>query len=161
MSKTVFFLKSGIYTLALTSMLFVINHSIYYPFNCYLWWCDLMSNNTQTGRVKIVKVHSTHATYSPSRYADIPKEWEPPAPQPFKVQSDLQWYLMDPDAYDQFLIGIGTGVALQVWQNALPEPVMLQERPVRTCFYSFATISYIFSLFHTSLSLSDCWQEKR
>ncbi|VVD05701.1 unnamed protein product [Leptidea sinapis] len=63
------------------------------------------------------------------KYAEIPKEWEPPAPQPFKVQSDLQWYLMDPDAYDQFLVGIGTGVALQVWQNALPEPVMLQERP--------------------------------
>lgn len=65
------------------------------------------------------------------RYSEIPKEWEPPAPQPFKVQSDLQWYLMDPDAYDQFLVGIGTGVALQVWQNALPEPVLLQERPVR------------------------------
>lgn len=39
---------------------------------------------------------------------------------------------MDPDAYDQFLIGIGTGVALQVFQNALPEPVVLQERPVST-----------------------------
>lgn len=65
-----------------------------------------------------------------SRYSDIPKEWEPPAPQPFKVQSDLQWYLMDADAYDQFLIGIGTGVALQVWQNTLPEPMLLQERPV-------------------------------
>lgn len=39
---------------------------------------------------------------------------------------------MDPDAYDQFLIGIGTGTALQVFQNALPEPVVLQERPVST-----------------------------
>ncbi|KOB71696.1 Eukaryotic translation initiation factor 3 subunit B [Operophtera brumata] len=58
-----------------------------------------------------------------NKYSDIPKEWEPPSPLPFKVQSDLQWYLMDPDAYDQFLIGIGTGVALQVFQNALPEPV--------------------------------------
>lgn len=65
-----------------------------------------------------------------NRYSDIPKEWEPPAPQPFKVASDLQWYLMDPDAYDQFLVGIGTGTALQVWQNALPEPALLQERPV-------------------------------
>ncbi|XP_045448448.1 eukaryotic translation initiation factor 3 subunit B [Melitaea cinxia] len=70
------------------------------------------------------------------KYADIPKEWEPPAPQPFKVQSDLQWYLMDPDAYDQFLVGIGTGVALQVWQNTLPEPVILQERPNWTETYA-------------------------
>lgn len=69
-------------------------------------------------------------TWNTFRYSDIPKEWEPPAPQPFKVQSDLQWYLMDPDAYDQFLVGIGTGVALQVWQNTLPEPITLQERPV-------------------------------
>ncbi|CAB3224414.1 unnamed protein product [Arctia plantaginis] len=70
------------------------------------------------------------------KYSDIPKEWEPPAPQPFKVQSDLQWYLMDPDAYDQFLIGIGTGVALQVWQNTLPEPMLLQERPNWTETYA-------------------------
>ncbi|CAH0723203.1 unnamed protein product, partial [Brenthis ino] len=70
------------------------------------------------------------------KYSDIPKEWEPPAPQPFKVQSDLQWYLMDPDAYDQFLVGIGTGVALQVWQNTLPEPVLLQERPNWTETYA-------------------------
>ncbi|XP_046959544.1 eukaryotic translation initiation factor 3 subunit B [Vanessa cardui] len=70
------------------------------------------------------------------KYSDIPKEWEPPAPQPFKVQSDLQWYLMDPDAYDQFLVGIGTGVALQVWQNTLPEPVVLQERPNWTETYA-------------------------
>ncbi|XP_026498953.1 eukaryotic translation initiation factor 3 subunit B [Vanessa tameamea] len=70
------------------------------------------------------------------KYSDIPKEWEPPAPQPFKVQSDLQWYLMDPDAYDQFLVGIGTGVALQVWQNTLPEPIVLQERPNWTETYA-------------------------
>ncbi|CAG9093895.1 unnamed protein product [Plutella xylostella] len=41
------------------------------------------------------------------KYADIPKEWEPPAPQPFKV-----------------------------WQNALPEPVCLQERPNWTETYA-------------------------
>lgn len=70
------------------------------------------------------------------KYSEIPKEWEPPSPQPFKVQSDLQWYLMDPDCYDQFLVGIGTGVALQVWQNALPEPVLLQERPNWTETYA-------------------------
>ncbi|CAH2036962.1 unnamed protein product, partial [Iphiclides podalirius] len=70
------------------------------------------------------------------KYSEIPKEWEPPTPQPFKVQSDLQWYLMDPDAYDQYLVGIGTGVALQVWQNALPEPVLLQERPNWTETYA-------------------------
>ncbi|KAM3959211.1 eukaryotic translation initiation factor 3 subunit b [Aphomia sociella] len=70
------------------------------------------------------------------KYSDIPKEWDPPSPQPFKVQSDLQWYLMDPDCYDQFLVGIGTGVALQVWQNALPEPVLLQERPNWTETYA-------------------------
>lgn len=70
------------------------------------------------------------------KYSDIPKEWEPPAPQPFKVQSDLQWYLMDPDAYDQFLVGIGTGIALQVWQNTLPEPVLQQERPNWTETYA-------------------------
>lgn len=72
--------------------------------------------------------------YVLDRYAEIPAEWEPPSPQPFKVLSDLQWYLMEPDTYDQFLVGVGTGTALQVWQNALPEPVVIQERPVSISF---------------------------
>lgn len=85
----------------------------------------------------------SYLTKTTFRYSEIPKEWEPPAPQPFKVQSDLQWYLMDPDAYDQFLVGIGTGVALQVWQNALPEPVLMQERPVRFKDNSLLSFSMI------------------
>jgi translation initiation factor 3 subunit B len=63
------------------------------------------------------------------RYSSIPKEFEPPAPQPYNSQSDLQYYLMEPDAFDQYCIGIGTGVSLQIWQNSLPEPTLLQDRP--------------------------------
>lgn len=64
------------------------------------------------------------------KFEEIPDEWEPPKPQEFKAAADLHYYLLEPDAYDQFcvLCGNGPSVTVQVWQNSAPEPTLLEER---------------------------------
>ncbi|KAG8268569.1 translation initiation factor eIF-3b like protein [Homalodisca vitripennis] len=62
------------------------------------------------------------------KYEEIPDEWEPPQPQPYKEQSDLYSFLMDPDAYDQFSVMCNRGSSVQIMQNTAPEPTKLQER---------------------------------
>ncbi|XP_015172077.1 PREDICTED: eukaryotic translation initiation factor 3 subunit B [Polistes dominula] len=65
------------------------------------------------------------------KFEEIPTDWEPPKPQPFKAASDLHYYLLEPDAYDQFcvLYGNGPAVSVQIWQNSAPEPTLLEDRP--------------------------------
>nr|XP_003702862.1 PREDICTED: eukaryotic translation initiation factor 3 subunit B [Megachile rotundata]XP_012139853.1 PREDICTED: eukaryotic translation initiation factor 3 subunit B [Megachile rotundata]XP_012139854.1 PREDICTED: eukaryotic translation initiation factor 3 subunit B [Megachile rotundata] len=64
------------------------------------------------------------------KFEEIPDEWEPPKPQEFKAAADLHYYLLEPDAYDQYcvLCGNGPSVTVQVWQNSAPEPSLLEER---------------------------------
>lgn len=66
------------------------------------------------------------------KFEEIPDEWEPPKPQEFKAAADLHYYLLEPDAYDQYcvLCGNGSSVTVQVWQNSAPEPSLLEERAV-------------------------------
>lgn len=63
------------------------------------------------------------------KYDDIPDEWEPPKPQEHKTQ-DLPYYLLEPDAYDQFVVACGNGSMVQVWQNSQPDPTLVEERAV-------------------------------
>lgn len=65
------------------------------------------------------------------RYEDVPDEWEPPKPQPYMEQGNLHYYTLDPDAYDQYYIVTDGGNNVQIWQNAAPDPTMLEERAVR------------------------------
>jgi len=65
------------------------------------------------------------------RYTNIPDEWTLPEPQEYKDQGNLHSYLLDPDAYDQYYVMSGGGNLVQIWQNCAPEPVVVEERPVR------------------------------
>lgn len=71
------------------------------------------------------------------KFEEIPDEWEPPKPQPFKASTDLHYYLLEPDAYDQFCVLYGNGptVTVQVWQNSAPEPTLLEDRSVSSCTF--------------------------
>jgi len=64
------------------------------------------------------------------RYEDVPNEWEPPEPQPYVEQGNLHYYMLDPDAYDQYCIVTGGGSNVQIWQNSAPDPTKLEERAV-------------------------------
>lgn len=67
------------------------------------------------------------------RYEHIPEKWEPPTPQPYKVQTDLYNYLIEPDGYDQYCVAAETApnaIQVQFWQNTLPEPMELETRDV-------------------------------
>jgi translation initiation factor 3 subunit B len=62
------------------------------------------------------------------KYEDVPNEWEPPEPQPYVEQGNLHYYMLDPDAYDQYCIVTGGGSNVQIWQNSAPDPTKLEER---------------------------------
>ncbi|XP_035787167.1 eukaryotic translation initiation factor 3 subunit B [Anopheles albimanus] len=65
------------------------------------------------------------------KYSDIPKEWSPPEPQPYKVQNDLYNFLVEPDAQDHFCVVSETtpgSVQVQFCQNTQPEPTELLKR---------------------------------
>nr|CAG4651621.1 EOG090X01UY [Triops cancriformis] len=63
------------------------------------------------------------------KYESIPNEWEPPEPQPFKAQGCLQYYLLEPDACDQFSVVYEGGEKVAVYLNTQPELSVLEERP--------------------------------
>jgi translation initiation factor 3 subunit B len=66
------------------------------------------------------------------KYKNIPKDWEPPKPQPYKAANNLHYYLLEADCYDQFsvLSGNASNVLVQIWLNSAPDPVSLEERNV-------------------------------
>jgi translation initiation factor 3 subunit B len=86
------------------------------------------------------------------KYENIPKEWEPPAPQPYKAQNDLYNYLVEPDAYDQFAVVAETApnsVQVQFWQNAAPEPVeMLTRDKFTDTFVKWSPLGTYIVTFH-------------
>ncbi|KAK0169860.1 hypothetical protein PV328_010495 [Microctonus aethiopoides] len=85
-----------------------------------------------TNNYKIDKQHTFKVNLFTDfkKYEDIPKTWEPPNPQSYKTANDLHYYLLEPDAYDQFCVlhGNGAAVSVQIWLNSAPEPVVLEER---------------------------------
>lgn len=89
---------------------------------------------TSANNYKIDKQHTFKVNLFTDfkKFEEIPDDWEPPTPQPFKASGDLHYYLLEPDAYDQFctLCGNGASVAVQIWQNSAPEPTLLEERAV-------------------------------
>lgn len=91
----------------------------------------------QANNYKIDKVHTFKVNLFTDfkKFENIPEEWEPPQPQPFKPSTDLHSYLLDPDAYDQFCIVVGGNAGapnVQIWQNCQPEPVCVEDRGVST-----------------------------
>ena len=80
------------------------------------------------------------------KYNEILDKWENPTPQPFKEQGCLQYYLLDPDACDQFSIVYEQGDKVAVNLNTQPEPTLLEERPVST-FYAYLNTSILLIIF--------------
>lgn len=65
------------------------------------------------------------------KYENIPVEWTPPTPQPYKPTVDLYSFLTEPDAYDQYCVVIDNGASpsqVQFWQNSLPDPTELHRK---------------------------------
>ncbi|PSN32301.1 Eukaryotic translation initiation factor 3 subunit B [Blattella germanica] len=62
------------------------------------------------------------------KYEEVPDKWEPPEPQPYVEQGNLHYYMLDPDAYDQYCIVANGGNNVQIWQNSTPDPTKLEER---------------------------------
>lgn len=67
----------------------------------------------------------------PFRYTKVPDNWEAPTPQPYGEKPNLLDYLLEPDAYDQYLI-FDTEWHVQIWLNSSPHPTLLEDRDVRT-----------------------------
>lgn len=69
------------------------------------------------------------------KYENIPENWVTPQPQPYKDPGNLWYYLLEPDAFDQYLIlklGIQKGGMaandISVMLNSSPEPQELLSR---------------------------------
>jgi translation initiation factor 3 subunit B len=65
------------------------------------------------------------------KYENIPIEWTPPLPQPYKPTVDLYNFLTELDAYDQFCVVVDNGALpsqVQFWENSLPDPTELHRK---------------------------------
>lgn len=68
------------------------------------------------------------------RYNDIPDKWEAPTLQPFPERPNLQYFLMEPDSFDQYYV-YNTNSHIEVWLNSNPQPTKLVEREVSVIRY--------------------------
>lgn len=65
------------------------------------------------------------------KYENIPVEWTPPTPQPYKPTVDLYSFLTELDAYDQYCVVVDNGSSpsqVQFWENSLPDPTELHRK---------------------------------
>ncbi|XP_017782495.1 PREDICTED: eukaryotic translation initiation factor 3 subunit B [Nicrophorus vespilloides] len=84
-----------------------------------------------------------------NKYEKIPEKWEPPTPEQYKGQGDLHYYLLEPDAYDQFCVVNGPGQSVQIWQNTQPEPTCVEDRQMWTQTYiKWSPLGTYLSTFH-------------
>lgn len=83
------------------------------------------------------------------KYEQISSDWTPPEPMPYENQGDLHYYLLEPDAYDQFGVVSGLGQSVQMWQNSQPEPTMIEERQNWTHTYvKWSPLGTFLATFH-------------
>ncbi|XP_008544236.1 eukaryotic translation initiation factor 3 subunit B [Microplitis demolitor] len=85
------------------------------------------------------------------KFENIPKDWEPPKPQPYSAVQDLHYNLLEPDAYDQFAVlsGNGAAVSVQVWLNSAPEPTLIEERRRWTeTYFKWSPLGTYMATFH-------------
>ncbi|KAI4456592.1 eukaryotic translation initiation factor 3 eif3 -related [Holotrichia oblita] len=106
-----------------------------------------------TNNYKLDKLHTflVNLFTDFSKYEKIPEKWEPPQPQAYKGQTDLHYYLLEPDAYDQFCVvkAPGQGQSVQIWQNTQPDPTLLEDRQTWTHTYvKWSPLGTYLSTFH-------------
>ncbi|CAG9824642.1 unnamed protein product [Phaedon cochleariae] len=84
-----------------------------------------------------------------SKYEQIPNKWEPPEPQPYEGQADLHYFMLEPDAYDQFAVVTAQGSSVQIWQNTQPDPTLVEQRSQWTQTYiKWSPLGTYLSTFH-------------
>ncbi|XP_030751724.1 eukaryotic translation initiation factor 3 subunit B [Sitophilus oryzae] len=84
-----------------------------------------------------------------AKYEQIPDKWEPPQTRPYEGQADLHYYLLEPDAYDQYAVVTAQGQSVQIWQNTLPDPSLIEERSNWTqTFIKWSPLGTYLSTFH-------------
>lgn len=77
-----------------------------------------------------------------SRYNDIPEKWEAPTVQPFPERPNLQYFLMEPDAFDQYYV-YNVNNHIEVWLNSNPQPTKLVEREVIQTIFFILVCNYL------------------
>lgn len=86
------------------------------------------------------------------RYGEIPDEWEPPKPQPYNDQGNLHYYVMEPDAFDQYVVASGSTLTVKIMLNSSPNPELIMEREVSRCFifhfFCALILLFIYNIFY-------------
>lgn len=84
---------------------------------------------TQANNYKLDKQHTflINLFSDYKKYNDIPEKWEAPTLQPFPERPNLQYYLSEPDAFDQYYV-YNINSHIEVWLNSNPQPTKLVER---------------------------------
>jgi len=83
------------------------------------------------------------------KYENIPDEWEPPKPEPFKDQGSRKSHLLEPDACDQYVLVYKGGEEVAVHLNSVPDATEVVVRPRWTDSYvEWSTMGSYLSTFH-------------
>jgi len=62
------------------------------------------------------------------KYENIPDEWEPPKPEPFKDTGSRKAHLLEPDACDQYAIVYKGGEEVAIHLNSVPDATEIKVR---------------------------------
>ncbi|GAB6032742.1 Eif3-s9p [Chamberlinius hualienensis] len=105
----------------------------------------------QSNGYKLDKTHTFHVNLFSDfdKYMNVPDEWQPPEPQPYRDVGNLHSFLLDPDCFDQFSIIYEGGEKTAIWLNCSPDPVILEDRPRWTESYTrFSPLGTYFATIH-------------
>ena len=72
------------------------------------------------------------------KYENIPDEWEPPKPEPFKDTGSRKAHLLEPDACDKYAIVYKGGEEVAIHLNSVPDATEIKVRS------RFEHYSYLF-----------------
>lgn len=86
---------------------------------------DALSANN----LKLDKQHTFLVNLFPDfdKYTIVQNEWEAPSPMPYPEKPNLQEHLLEPDAYDQYMV-FNSDWQIQIWSNSTPHPTLVEER---------------------------------
>lgn len=67
------------------------------------------------------------------KYENVPDEWEPPQPKPYKDLGNLRYWLQDPDCFDHYSVIYEGGEKTAIFQNSVHlssvrDPTLVEER---------------------------------
>lgn len=62
------------------------------------------------------------------KYENIPDEWEPPTPKPYKDMGNLRSWLLNNESYDQFSVIYEGGEKTSIFSNTPNQPALIEER---------------------------------